>query len=121
MNMSNENKDYIKADEFLERVNSVESALLKRWDYVSRCEIVNGFFYCYDEEDHEKYRPHMKVRVCDGCGDDLYPIKDAGGNDIFHCTECEIWYSGMDGNDLNFPKHWGRETGESFDDEGRLI
>ena len=117
--MNNENKDYIKADEFLERVNSVESALLKRWDYVSRCEIVNGFFYCYDEEDHEKYRPHMKVRVCDGCGDDLYPTGSIATD--FHCTECEMWYSGIDGNILKPPSMWGEGTGESFDDEGRLI
>tara|TARA_R100001594_G_scaffold16665_1_gene34308 strand:- start:361 stop:657 length:297 start_codon:yes stop_codon:yes gene_type:complete len=91
MNMSNENKDYIKADEFLERVNSVESVLLKRWDYVSRCEIEEGFFYCCDEEDHKGYRPDTRIRVCDGCGDELPLIFK--NNTLFHCTECEFQYT----------------------------
>ena len=109
---------WIGAEEFTARVEEVHDKLSQRWENVHSCDVVHGFFYCCDEEDHKGYVGHMRVRVCDGCGDDLYPTASVCND--FHCTECEMWYSGIDGNELRPPNEWGQETGESFNNEGRI-
>ena len=110
---------WMPAEAFTNRVEEVDTELRKRWENVHPCDVVHGFFYCCDNEDHKGYAGHMRVRVCDGCGDDLYPTESIARD--FHCRECEMWYSGIDGNMLKPPSMWGEETGESFDDEGRLV
>ena len=113
---------YITAEVFKKRVNEVKAELNKRWDKVHADDMEIGFFHCVDRDDPEDERyvgMVMKVRVCEGCGDDLYPTASVCSD--FHCTECEFWYSGISGGYLKSPNEWGEETGESFDDEGRLI
>ena len=110
---------WMPAEAFTNRVEEVDTELRKRWENVHPCDVVHGFFYCCDNEDHKGYAGHMRVRVCDGCGDDLYPTESIARD--FHCRECEMWYSGIDGNMLKPPSMWGEGTGESFDDKGRLV
>ena len=111
--------EWISVEAFTNKVEEVHNKLSQRWENVHACDVVHGFFYCCDDEDHKGYAGHMRVRVCDGCGDDLYPTASVCND--FHCTECEIWYSGIDGNELRPPNEWGEETGESFNNKGEII
>jgi hypothetical protein len=110
---------WMSADAFTDRVEEVHNKLLQRWENVHPCDVEHGFFYCCDDEDHKGHIRHMRVRVCDGCGDDLYPTGSVCED--FHCTDCEFWYSGVGGGHLKPPSMWGYDTGESFNDEGELI
>tara|TARA_R100001198_G_C5058727_1_gene110944 strand:- start:99 stop:380 length:282 start_codon:yes stop_codon:yes gene_type:complete len=83
---------WIDAETFSNRVEEVYDKLLQRWDNVHDCDVVHGFFYCCDDEDHKGYRSDMRIRVCDGCGDDLYP-NSLESNRFFHCNECEFTYN----------------------------
>ena len=113
---------WIEADAFNRKVDEAEAKLNKRWDEVHKDDMETGFFHCLDRDDPDDERyigRTMKVRVCDGCGDDLYPTGSVCED--FHCSECEFWYSGISGGHLKPPSMWGNDTGESFDDEGKLI
>ena len=113
---------WIQAEAFNRIVDKVEAKLNKRWDEVHSDDMETGFFHCLDRDDPDDERyvgRTMKVRVCDGCGDDLYPTASVCSD--FHCTECGFWYSGINGGHLKPPSMWGNDTGESFDDEGKLI
>ena len=113
---------WIQAEDFNKRVDEVEAELNKRWDEVHSDDIETGFFHCLDKDDPDDERyigRTMKVRVCDGCGDDLYPTASVCSD--FHCSKCEFWYSGISGGHLKPPSMWGGDTGESFNDEGELI
>ena len=109
---------YITAEQLDERISEIRRDLETRWDDVHADDIEPGFFHCFDEEDNE-YRSSLKIRGCDGCGEELHPTGSVVND--FHCTECELWYSGIDGGHLKPPSMWGEDTGESFDDGGRLI
>ena len=116
------NKEYISGKEFDKQTKKIMKELKKRWDEVHQDDIEPGFFHCLDTDDPDDERyvcTTMKVRVCDGCGDDLYPTGSVCSD--FHCRECEFWYSGISGGHLKPPSMWGEDTGESFNDEGKLI
>ena len=113
---------WIEADAFNRKVDEAEAKLNKRWDEVHKDDMETGFFHCLDRDDPDDERyigRTMKVRVCDGCGDDLYPTGSVCAD--FHCTECGFWYSGISGGHLKPPSMWGDGTGESFNDEGEVI
>ena len=87
----NDDDKWMPGEAFWKRVDEVEAVLNKRWEHVHPCDVNHGFFYCCGEKDTKGYRPESTVRVCDGCGDDLY-----FGNAVkygFHCTECELKYT----------------------------
>ena len=113
---------WIEAEVFNRKVDEAEASLNKRWDEVHSDDMETGFFHCLDRDDPDDERyvgRTMKVRVCDGCGDDLYPTASVCSD--FHCTECEFWYSGISGGHLKPPSMWGDDTGESFNDEGEIV
>tara|TARA_R100000700_G_scaffold26540_1_gene33353 strand:- start:195 stop:539 length:345 start_codon:yes stop_codon:yes gene_type:complete len=111
--------NWISAKDFNKKVEEIEADLNKRWDDVYHCQLVQGFFQCSNEEDHTGYASYIKVRVCDGCGDELHPTDSVCAD--FCCYECEMWYSGISGDTLRPPSEWGYDTGESFDDGGRPL
>ena len=82
---------WMSADAFTDRVEEIYDKLSQRWENVHPCDVEHGFFYCCDDVDHKGYMPDTRVRVCDGCGDDLYlynriPLK-------FRCFECNFKYN----------------------------
>ena len=107
---------YITTEELDKRINEVHKDLETRWDDVHADDMSPGFFHCFDEENNEYMG--LKVRVCDGCGEELYPTGSVCAD--FHCTECELWYSGIDGGHLKPPSMWGEDTGESFNNKGEI-
>ena len=84
------NDKWMSADAFTDRVEEIHDKLLQRWEHVHPCDVNHGFFYCCDDADHKEYMPHTRVRVCDGCGDDLYPIGLTPKG--FNCYECDFKY-----------------------------
>jgi hypothetical protein len=114
---------YITAEELDERINEVHKDLETRWDDVHADDMSPGFFHCFEKTESGwgegyDYISNLKIRVCDGCGEELYPTGSVCAD--FHCTECELWYSGIDGGHLKPPSMWGEDTGESFNNKGEI-
>lgn len=76
---------WMSAEDFTDRVEEIYDKLSERWENVHLCDVNHGFFYCCDHGDR-----HMRIRVCDGCGDDLYPIGLTPKG--FNCYECDFKY-----------------------------
>jgi len=82
---------WMDAEAFTDRVEEVYDKLSERWDNVHSCDVNHGFFYCCDEEEHDGYRPDTRVRVCDGCGDELTLVNRIPLR--FRCYECNFKYA----------------------------